>query len=270
MSVHSAAGVQLLAERGFSCAILARELSEEEIAAIAEKATIDLEVFIHGALCVSVSGQCYASAFLGGRSANRGACAGPCRLPFMARTDTCPPREKAADDTHHLSLKDLTILEALPRLEAMGVSQAKIEGRLRGPEYCAVVVDSARKALDGQPYDKTLLREVFSRSGFTKGWFDGTGGETMFGARAETDAAVAKKALPKARELYRRERPRVPLQMRLVLDADGANLQVTDGESTVKTHRDGPLPTAEKDAVPALQAALKKPGELPFICKLSR
>ena len=121
MSVHSLAGVKELARLGFSRAILSRELSGREIARIAAESPIELECFIHGALCMSVSGQCYMSAFLGGRSGNRGSCAGTCRLPFAA---------DGAKEGYHLSLKDLSLVDKIPELMEAGVVSVKIEGRL--------------------------------------------------------------------------------------------------------------------------------------------
>ncbi len=262
MGVHSLAGVQKLADWGFSCAILARELKEEEIAEIAAKSPIDLEVFIHGALCVSMSGQCYASAFLGGRSANKGACAGPCRLPFCMEDEM-----HAQKDTYRLSLKDFSVIDALPRLEKMGVAAAKIEGRLRGPEYCAVAVDSAKKALNGEEYDKKLLQEVFSRSGLTGGWFSGKQGIEMFGVRTEEDTKATKKAWPKAKELYRREKARVAVDMKLFLCKEGARLLVSDDVCTVEERMEQPLDTAKDASVKSLQQALAKTGGTPFYLK---
>ncbi|MDL2323805.1 U32 family peptidase [Ruminococcaceae bacterium OttesenSCG-928-A16] len=264
-SVHSLAGVQQMAALGFSRVILSRELAAEEIAAIAAQSPIELEVFVHGALCVSVSGQCYMSAFLGGRSANRGACAGPCRLPFSAAaTGQNQPDIAVNPEAHHLSLKDLSVLKALPRLRQMGVVSAKIEGRLRGPEYCAVVVDSARKALAGEVYDEKLLQGVFSRSGFTGGWFNGQITGAMFGTRTGQDTALAKTALPKARELYRREMPRVPVQINLTLNQTGGKIAITDGTHTVQAAVPGPLQPAQQAATEALQTALAKTGGTPF------
>ena len=254
MSVHSLAGVRQLAEWGFTRAILARELREEEIAEIARHSPIELEAFVHGALCFSVSGQCYFSAFLGGRSGNRGGCAGPCRLPYR----------REGREEYAFSLKDLSILRALPRLAEMGVVSAKIEGRLRGPEYCAAVVDAARKARDGLPYEEELLLELFSRGEFTGGWYEGGTGREMLGRRTEEDAARAKKAMAKARELYRREKPRVPVQMRLELAKDGGRLRVSDGLRVVEKNLPGPLCEAKEDQTAALTRALEKTGGTPF------
>ncbi len=263
MSVHSLAGVYQLAELGFTRAILARELSEREIAAIAEKSPIELEVFVHGALCVCVSGQCYASAFLGGRSANRGGCAGPCRLPFVQAGEQAAKHANTADG-YALSLKDLSILKALPRLEAMGVKSAKIEGRLRGPEYCAVAVDSAIKAREGKAYDSELLERIFSRSGFTDGWFTAKGAADMFGVRSDDALSETKRAMPQARELYRRERPRVAVDGKLQLCAQGASLLVQDGTHTVSCELKKPLEEARQSAEGTLLQALCKTGGTPF------
>ena len=263
MSVHSPAGVQTLAELGFSRAILARELSEEEIAEIAAVSPIELEVFVHGALCVCLSGQCWMSAFLGGRSANRGMCAGPCRLPFAAARGAVPEKA-AAGEKYHLSLKDLSVLSALPRLQAMGVAAAKIEGRLRGPEYCAAVVNAARKARAGEAYDEAFLRDVYSRSGFTDGWFTGKGGRAMFGVRTPGDSAATRAALPKARELYRREMPRVPVSIRLALSAEGAAILVSDGENSIEETLACHLQNTRQDDAAALARVLEKTGGTPF------
>ena len=151
MTVHTLAGAKKAAEMGFSRVILARELTLEEIEHIAKNCGIETECFVHGALCMSVSGQCMMSAFLGGRSGNRGSCAGPCRLPFAAD----------GSGAAHLSLKDMSLIDYLPRLRQAGVCSAKIEGRLRTPEYVATAVTACRAALEGKAYDKQLVRDVF-------------------------------------------------------------------------------------------------------------
>ena len=125
LSVHSPSGVKLLRELGFSRVVLARELSREEILEIRESCPdIELEAFVHGALCMSVSGQCYFSALLGSRSGNRGRCAQTCRLPFSV----------GGKNGHALSLKDNSIIDELRDMQALGITSAKIEGRLKRPE----------------------------------------------------------------------------------------------------------------------------------------
>lgn len=145
MSVQSLDGARRLAALGFTRVILARELTLSEIAGITAGCGIETETFVHGALCMSVSGQCYMSAFLGGRSGNRGGCAGPCRLPFDASGTPGP----AAG--HHLSLKDMSVIGHLPQLSAAGVASVKIEGRLRPPEYVAAAVNACLLARAGEP-----------------------------------------------------------------------------------------------------------------------
>ena len=255
MSVHSPAGAQQLAAMGFSRVVLARELSLAEIRAIAESCPIELEVFVHGALCMSVSGQCYMSAFLGGRSGNRGGCAGPCRLPFAAD----------GSGAAHLSLKDLCAVGSLPPLAAAGVASAKIEGRLRGPEYVAAAVNACRESLAGRPWDEALLQNVFSRSGFTNGYLEGHVSGKMFGVRTPEDAAASRAALPAVRELYRRERPRVPVRFAVQCEPEGVKLAVRDeaGNAAIVYSGQAPQP-AERDQRPALQKALEKTGGTPF------
>ena len=211
MSVHTLEGALEMAEQGFKRVILARELSLEEIGRITKNCGIETECFVHGALCMSMSGQCYMSAFLGGRSGNRGSCAGPCRLPF----DANPLPEGRPGQAHHLSLKDNSVIDQLDRLQALGVASAKIEGRLRSPEYVAAAVSACLAGREGRAYDRELLKNAFSRSGFTSGYLDGKIDGTMFGTRSEADAELTRKTLPALRELYRRERSRVPVNMNL-------------------------------------------------------
>ena len=202
MTVHTPAGAQEMAALGYDRVILARELSLEEIRAVCAASPIECEVFVHGALCMSVSGQCMMSAFLGGRSGNRGACAGPCRLPFDATPGLRPGQPGKAC---HLSLKDMDHIPHLRALMDAGVASVKIEGRLRTPEYAAAVVTACRAARDGLPYDEALVRDIFSRSGFTDGYLTGQTDGSMFGVRTEADAAATRAATPRARELFRRE-----------------------------------------------------------------
>ena len=155
MSVHTPAGAAALYDAGFSRVVLSRELSLEEIKEIHNASPIELEVFVHGALCMSVSGQCYFSAMLGSRSGNRGQCAQPCRLPFSVEGGT----------GYDLSLKDYSIVSRLKELEAAGVASAKIEGRMKRPEYVAAAVTACRQSLAGEVPDLETLRSVFSRSG---------------------------------------------------------------------------------------------------------
>lgn len=262
MSVHTLAGAKQLADLGFARAILARELSLAEIEHITKHCGIETEVFVHGALCMSVSGQCYMSAFLGGRSGNRGSCAGPCRLPF----DASPLPEGVPGKNHHLSLKDNSVIDQLPALMNAGVASVKIEGRLRTPEYVAAAVNACASARAGLAYDRSLLQGAFSRSGFTSGYLDGKINGAMFGTRSEADAEATKKALPALRELFRRERQRVPVTMLFEAEEFGAKLTVTDcdGNKAV-AYADADCQPANNDPAPALRRSLEKCGGTPFL-----
>ena len=258
LTVHTLSGVRQLAAMGFERAILARELSLAEIAAIAKASPIEIEVFVHGALCMSVSGQCYMSAFLGGRSGNRGECAGPCRLPFAAD----------GSGAAHLSLKDLCAVGSLPALAAAGVASVKIEGRLRGPEYVAAAVDACRKSLAGEGFDRQRLQDVFSRSGFTNGYIEGRIDGSMFGVRTAADAAASKAAMPAIRELYRREAQRVPVRFVVTAGEGGCTLAALDAAGRrAGAPVAGAMEPARSDQRPAIEKALSKTGGTPFFAE---
>ena len=261
MSVHTLQGALELKELGFTRVVLARELSLPEVEHITKNCGIETECFVHGALCMCVSGQCYMSAFLGGRSGNRGSCAGPCRLPFEA--NALP--EGKPGRLHHLSLKDNSVIDKLDKLQAIGVASAKIEGRLRTPEYVAAAVSACLAGREGRAYDRDLLKNAFSRSGFTSGYLDGKIDGTMFGVRSEADAELTKKTLPALRELYRRERSRVPVQMKLEIEEGGEKLTVTDDEGNrAFAYGDAEPQPARTDPTESLQRSLSKTGGTPF------
>lgn len=208
MSVHSIEGIRVLEKLGFSRAVLPRELSEKEIAAISSKTDMELECFVHGALCMCVSGQCLMSSVLGGRSGNRGLCAQPCRLPFGIN----------GKGGNNLSLKDLSLVEELGRLADAGVCSFKIEGRMKRPEYVAAAVTACKNSLnninDNEINDS--LHAVFSRSGFTKGYFEGKLGREMFGTRRKEDVEGASGVLSSLQRLYDKENPLLPVDFALV------------------------------------------------------
>ena len=213
MSVHSAGALDLLKQLGFSRVVPAREMSKQELITLCKRAkelNIEVEVFVHGALCMCLSGQCYFSAFLGGRSANRGLCAGTCRLPFSAKGGT----------GYDLSLKDLSLVSKLNELTEMGVSSFKIEGRMKRPEYVASAVTAMRQMVDNGRVDSDillLLEQVFSREGFTSGYYDQKLGKSMFGIRSEQDKQLTNDALSKIHGFYRNEKQKIPLNMELAL-----------------------------------------------------
>ena len=186
MSIHNLAGVEAAAEMGMTRAVLARELSLEQIKFITQHASIETEVFAHGALCFCQSGQCYMSALIGRRSGNRGMCAQPCRMQYSlgGRMDDYP-----------MSLKDNCLVDRLRELEDAGVACLKIEGRMKRPEYTAIVTKIYSKALKEhrQPSDEEMetLEKAFSRQGFTQGYFNGDK-KDMFGRREEPDKDTEK------------------------------------------------------------------------------
>lgn len=255
MTIHNLAGARLLEEMGFAQVVLARELSKEEIAAICAGTSMRCEVFVHGALCMSVSGQCYLSSVLGERSGNRGRCAQPCRLDF-----------KSHGRGYALSLKDLTLTDRLRELEALGVASFKIEGRLKRPEYVAAAVTACRQSLAGEVPDLETLQSVFSRSGFTDGYYTGQRDLTMFGTRTREDAAAAAEVLGKLSALTRNEVGRLPVDMVLTMaPGEPATLAVTDGTHRVEVAGEVPQtaltrPTDEELA----HRALEKCGGTPF------
>ena len=200
MSIGTLGGIELLASLGFRRAVLPRELSRKEIEYLCENSPIELEMFVHGALCMCVSGQCYFSAMLGSRSGNRGACAQPCRLPFSADgSGSCD-----------LSLKDLSLIEHLGELENMGIASFKIEGRMKRPEYVAAAVCVCRDELNKKddPQLRNDLQSVFSRTGFTDGYFTGRTGKDMFGTRRKEDVVSAAPVLSRLAGLYEKEKPK--------------------------------------------------------------
>lgn len=198
-SCHSADGVRFLAEHGFSRVVCARELSAENIRALVAEG-IEIEAFVHGAHCVCHSGQCLMSSVIGGRSGNRGECAQPCRLPY--------------NGGYPLSLKDLCLAGHVPELISLGVASLKIEGRLKSPDYVREVVSVWRRLLDerrGATVEELAhLNAVFSRGGFTDGYFRSKTDRTMLGVRSETDKNATRKFCSAARKDQRKRPPIEP------------------------------------------------------------
>lgn len=211
MSIMTPAGVKYAESLGFSRVVLAREMSLEEIREIRKSTDLELEIFVHGALCMCVSGQCYLSSMLGSRSGNRGLCAQPCRLPFTARGD----KKECA-----LSLKDLSIIEHLEELD--GITSLKIEGRMKRPEYVSAAVTAVKKAMNGiyTGTDSFNLRSVFSRSGFTDGYLKGQLGRDMFGTRQKEDVLSAGNVLKEISHNYDNENPLLPMDIKFICKKD--------------------------------------------------
>lgn len=158
MSAHSLSDVRYLYERGFSRVVVAREMPLEEIKNIQENVPVELEVFVHGALCISYSGQCLMSSYIGGRSGNRGSCAQPCRQLYHFDGET----------SYALSPKDLNAMDAVASLKDYGVASLKLEGRMKGPEYAATVVKAYRQKIDGVD-EPNHLKQIFNRT-YTRGF----------------------------------------------------------------------------------------------------
>ena len=200
MTIHNLAGAKMLAEKGFDRVVLARELSLEDIGRISEQAGLEVETFIHGALCISYSGQCLMSSMIGGRSGNRGRCAQPCRLPYKlvdsAGQDVLADAEAGE---YILSPRDLNTIELIPELISRGVSSFKIEGRMKRPEYVAVVVSTYRRAIDAcllsaDGYTVTAddhkdLAQVFNRD-FTSVYLKGRPGRNMMSDRRPNNRGI--------------------------------------------------------------------------------
>ena len=183
MSVHNLDGVIALQKMGFSRVVLSRELSLKEIEYICKNSDVEIEVFVHGALCISYSGQCLFSSMIGGRSGNRGKCAQPCRLPYDLLEN-----DKIIDKGYLLSPRDLCGLEFLPQLIKSGVNCLKIEGRMKTPEYVATVTRIYRKYIDLaeknisfeiDEIDKQDLLQVFNRGGFSNGHLDSNSNQKL-------------------------------------------------------------------------------------------
>ena len=212
LTVHNVSGAKQAKELGFSRVVLAREMSKEEILQITKQVPIETEVFVHGALCMCVSGQCYMSSVIGERSGNRGLCAQPCRLPFSSG--------RKGDNGYALSLKDLSLADRVRELASLGVCSFKIEGRMKRPEYVAAAVSQFRQALQGQQADMELMAAVFSRSGFTQGYFDGKTGLEMFGTRQKEDVLAGQKVLKKLSDLAAKETPKVGVDLTFCMPKD--------------------------------------------------
>ena len=263
MSLHNLAGVEATAEMGITRAVLARELSFEQIRFITKNASIETEVFVHGALCFCHSGQCYMSALIGRRSGNRGLCAQPCRLQYSLG---------GRMDDHPLSLKDNCLVDQIRRLEEAGVASLKIEGRMKRPEYTGIVTGVYAKAIREQrnpdKEEMELLEKTFSRQGFTQGYFIGDKLD-MFGVRSEPDKD-ADKIFAAARKQYAEgEMRRVPVHFYTVLEK-GEHIKAIafddDGHKAIAT---GPVPERAKRqglTEQYLTEQMFKTGGTPYNC----
>ncbi len=226
MGVASLSGANAAKTLGLDRIVLAREMSANEIAKVTKDSDIETEAFVHGAHCMCVSGQCYFSAMLGSRSGNRGRCAQPCRLDFGI---------EGSNLGYALSLKDMSLAAHLKELSDMGVSSFKIEGRMKRPEYVASAVSLISASLQSQKVDEQLFElaeDIFSRSGFTDGYYKSQINGKMFGFRTRDNVESSKSALAPIHELYRKERQSVSLNLSLCATAEkGITLTAQDEDN---------------------------------------
>ena len=240
MSIHNLAGVQAAAEMGLTRAVLARELSLEEIKYISKNAPIETEIFVHGALCFCHSGQCYMSSLIGRRSGNRGMCAQPCRMQYSlgGRMDDYP-----------MSLKDNCLVDRLGEIEEAGVACVKIEGRMKRPEYTAIVTGIYSKALrehrQPTPEEMTMLTKAFSRQGFTQGYFNGDR-KDMFGVRGEPEEGTEKIFAVARRAYADGELRRVPVHFYTVAEKGERIKAIAFDDEGHRAVTYGPVPEKAK------------------------
>ena len=263
MSIHNLAGVEAAAQLGLTRAVLARELSLEQIRFITKNASIETEVFVHGALCFCHSGQCYLSAMIGRRSGNRGMCAQPCRMQYSlgGRMDDYP-----------LSLKDQCLVDRLQELEDAGVASLKIEGRMKRPEYTGIVTGVYSRVLreHRKPTadEMTLLEQAFSRQGFTQGYFNGDK-KDMFGTRADTERTDESIFTRARREYGANELRRVPVHFYTVVEKGVPARAIAFDDEGHRAMTYGPIPErAKRQGVTAeyLMDQMYKTGGTPYNC----
>jgi len=214
MSLFTSGGARWAERLGMERVVLARELSREDIANVCRNCGAEIEVFVHGALCMCYSGQCTMSALIGQRSGNRGACAQPCRLPYGVNGP--------CKNQFPLSLKDANLSAYLQELGDMGVACLKLEGRMKRPEYVAVITSIYRRLIDEKrgptAEESRALEQAFSRSGFTDGYYRRRKGPAMFGTRPE-NAPEPKELFAQARAVYEngKENRKIPVNLRLTV-----------------------------------------------------
>ncbi len=257
MSIHSPAGAQYAAALGCSRVVAAREMSKQDLEMLC-KLPIEIEAFVHGALCMSVSGQCSFSAIVGGRSANRGGCAQACRLPWKTPEGTNPAA---------LSLKDLSLVRHVQTLCDIGISSFKIEGRMKRSEYVAAAVTALRMALAGEQPDMETLQAVFSRSGFTDGYFAGHK-QNMFGFRRKEDVLAGDKVLDRLAQTYQKPRTAASLDFAMTLrEGEPAVLAASSEGETVTVTGDIPE-IAQRSPLTAerLARSMAKLGDTIYTC----
>lgn len=257
-SAHNAEGARLLASRGFCRVVLARECSGDDIEKIIrEYPGVEYETFVHGALCVCTSGMCEMSAYMGGRSGNRGDCAQPCRLPD-------------ADGRYRLSLKDNCLANHMERICNSGVTSLKVEGRMKSPEYVygvgkiyRTLIDEGRDATEDEL--KTLSL-IFGRNGHTDGYYTGNVGAAMLGTRTEQDKENSAKAAAEIKTGLKNAKRRIPVSIKADIRSDAVSeLTLSAKGSSVTVY--GEIPAAAKTSPLTKEDVVKnlcKLGSTPF------
>lgn len=249
MTIHNALGIERAKQLGFQRVVLAREAFSRDLI---RNSPLEIEVFMHGALCMSYSGQCYFSSMLARRSGNRGTCAQPCRHKYK--------------NGYPLSLHDLCLARHIPELLSLPIASLKIEGRLKSPEYVRGVVSVYRTLLDEKraatKEEMEFLTHLFSRQGFTDGYFLEKPGKHMFGYRTENDKkASASVQVPDV------EFPKIPLTMEITVRENTPSLlTLSDGIYTAKVTGDTPVPASSRPlTVTDCEKSLGKLGGTPYI-----
>ena len=259
VSGHNVEAAKRLAELGFSRMVCAREMSWEDLAFFVKNSPIEAEVFVHGALCVCHSGQCLFSSLVGGRSGNRGECAQPCRLPFATKKGGKYP----------LSLKDLSLARHIPELCDMGIASFKIEGRMKSPEYVRDVTRVWRRLIDehrgADERDMEELAAIFSRGGFTDGYYTKRINRGMLGVRSEEDKQISRALVPFEKLTRKID---VTMRAKICADAPASLSLLTSNERSVVV--EGEIPQAARTAPldrESVVRCLGKLGNTPYVAK---
>ena len=277
MSGHNLAMAEALSRLGFSRMVVARETAKTDLEELMAHTPIEIEMFVHGALCVCHSGQCLFSSMVGGRSGNRGECAQPCRLPYTAGNTAGilsgkgKGAAKKGADAYPLSLKDLSLATHIPELIALGVSSLKIEGRMKSPEYVRDTTRIFRRLLDesraASPEEMRELADIFSRGGFTDAYFTEKIGHDMLGVRTETD-----KSNSRAREPFGGLTRKIPLNLHAkVVAEEPCSLTLSDGTRSVTVTGDIPQPARTAPLTrEAAEKNLNRFGGTPYCANVFR
>ena len=260
MSLHSLEGAREAEKLGMTRIVPARELPRDELAYLCRHSALETEVFCHGALCMSYSGQCYFSAMIGARSGNRGRCAQPCRLPYGYGR---------AEKKYPLSLKDNCLVRYVSDMASIGIDSLKIEGRMKRPEYVAIATRIYRDAIDGNPVTReqlSQLQQVFSRQGFTDGYYAGRKGPEMFGIR--TDDRPDRELFARARVSYESgEHKQIPVRYYAVIAPNQPAMLAAEDDQGNICKTTGPVPEAARTrelTEEELAARLAKTGGTPY------